>query len=169
MFGRLGTVWAECGLDTTKLDMGVARAKASMTGLSGTAGSMTHAFKNLALGVGLIGGAVAAAGVKLAADFDRVAREVNTMADLSEKDFQRMKQDILDLSRTTIYSAKEMMQGMCYYGSDNSNGIPFNDLGLVKAIFLPLNPIFGLRSNISIPRFSRILISASISSVKREI
>jgi TP901 family phage tail tape measure protein len=118
MFGRLGTIWAECGLDTTKLDMGVARAKGSLAGLSGSANAMSGAFKGLALGVGLVGGAVAIASIKLAADFDKSMRKVWSLTKESEEVFEGWKESIKEASKDLPYSAKEMAEAFYWIKSD---------------------------------------------------
>lgn len=108
MFGKLGTIWAEIGLDTTKLDMGVARAAGSMKGLQGSAGAMAGAFRGVALGVGIVGGAIAAASVKMASDFDSSMRAVWSLTEGNTKQLESWKGKVLEISRELPQSAKEM-------------------------------------------------------------
>jgi len=94
---------------------------ASMTA---SASKATFSAKSVMAGFASIGKVAATAGIvvagaslKMAADFDKVAREVNTMADLSEGAFDRLKSDILEMSRHTEHSAKGLMQGMYWIKS----------------------------------------------------
>jgi len=126
--GGLGAVWASVGLKTGPLASGVTKAQGMMKGLDAsmtaaasratfTANSVIAGFAKIGKITAIAGAAVGAVSLKMAADFDHVAREVNTLADLSEADFDRLKSSILDMSKDTEYAAKELMQGMYWVKS----------------------------------------------------
>ncbi len=118
MFGALGTVWAEMGLDTTKLDMGVARAAASMKALQGHEAVLTKAMKGAAIGIGVVGAAVAAGAIKLAADYDKNMRKVWSLTTESEATFKKWKTEVLDLASKLPQSASQMADAFYWVKSD---------------------------------------------------
>jgi len=118
MFGNLGTVWAEMGLDTTKLDMGVTRAAASFKALQGHEASLTKAMKGAAIGIGVVGAAIAAGAVKLAADYDKNMRKVWSLTEESEATFKRWKSEVLELASDLPQSAAQMADAFYWIKSD---------------------------------------------------
>jgi TP901 family phage tail tape measure protein len=64
---------------------------------------------------GLMAGAVTAVGVatvKMAADFEKSMRNVNSIAKLSEKEFANMSGEVINLSKTLPQSAKTLADGL---------------------------------------------------------
>ncbi len=118
MFGALGTVWAEMGLDTTKLDMGVTRAAASMKALQGHEAVLTKAMKGAAIGIGVVGAVVAAGAIKLAADYDKNMRKVWSLTTESEATFKKWKTEVLDLADKLPQSASQMADAFYWVKSD---------------------------------------------------
>ncbi len=118
MFGNLGTVWAEMGLDTTKLDMGVTRAAASFKTLQGHEASLTKVMKGAAIGIGMVGAAIAAGAVKLAADYDKNMRKVWSLTEESEATFKRWKSEVLELAGDLPQSAAQMADAFYWIKSD---------------------------------------------------
>lgn len=68
--------------------------------------------------------------IKKASEFDQAMRNVNTMMQLPESQFQTMKEKVMDLSQTLPFSATEMAQGLYKVYSAN---VPLSDsLGFTK-------------------------------------
>lgn len=118
-YGSIGTIWAEIGLNTKKLDEGLMKAQLK---LAQTDKAVTTFGQKLSLqstklitAGGIMAGAVTAVGVatvKMAADFEKSMRNVNSIARLSEKEFAKMSGEVLDLSKTLPQSAKTLADGL---------------------------------------------------------
>ena len=115
--GHLGTIWASVALDVAPLGKGAARARRMMYAtdatMSKSSGHMTSALMGFAKAGVVAGAMVGAVSVKMAADFDKITREVATLTNTTGAAFQQMQSDILDLSTTTEHSANELAQA--YY------------------------------------------------------
>lgn len=103
--GDLGTATLELTTDSSKLDAGLKRGRSSI-----------GAFGKLAV-LGAAAGAAAIAGIgvaaiKMAADFDKSMREVNTLLNLSEEAFGALKADVLSLSQEIGIAAGEMVPAL---------------------------------------------------------
>lgn len=103
--GSLGTATLELTTDSSKLDAGLKRGRSSI-----------GAFGKLAV-LGAAAGAAAIAGIgvaaiKMAADFDKSMREVNTLLNLSEDAFGDLKADVLSLSQEIGIAAGEMVPAL---------------------------------------------------------
>lgn len=118
MFGNMGRIWGEIDLDTTRMDMGVAKASASMKGLQAQTGSVASAFKGAAVGIGLVGGAIAVAAIKMAADFDTNMRKVWSLTEESQATFERWKDQVKELSRDLPQDASAMAEAFYWIKSD---------------------------------------------------
>jgi TP901 family phage tail tape measure protein len=118
MFGNLGTIWAEMGLDTTKLNMGVAKAKASMASMGSSSGALVSSLKSAAVGVGLVGGVIAAASVKMAADFDTSIRKAGSVAEATDAQMKTWGKSVLDMSKKFPQSATEIADALYWIKSD---------------------------------------------------
>ena len=111
--GSLGTIWAELGLNTRKFDEGImatqfkiAKADGSMTSLGQK--WTNQSTKMLTAGALMVGavGAIGVATVKMAADFEKSMRNVNSISKLSESQFASMSKEVLQLSTKMPQSAK---------------------------------------------------------------
>ena len=115
--GHLGTIWASVGLDVAPLGAGAARARRLMYATDATMSKHSNGIQHALMGIGkaglVMGAVIAGASVKMAADFDKTAREVATLSNTTGAAFEQMKDDILDLSTTTEHGAKDLMQA--YY------------------------------------------------------
>lgn len=80
--------------------------------LSAQSGAAGGALKGLAATGALALGAVAAASVKLAVDFESSMRNVNSIAQLPEPAFERLQQDVLDLAGPTAQAPKTLADGL---------------------------------------------------------
>ena len=115
----LGTIWAEIGLNTKKLDDGLMKAQVKLANADKTINTfgqkLTLASTKLITAGGIMAGAVAAVGVasiKMAKDFDTSMRNVNSIAKLSETEFKNLSGEVLDLSRKVPQSAKVLADGL---------------------------------------------------------
>lgn len=106
------------GLDSTRLDMGVAKASASLRGLKGEQAALTSAMKKAAIGFGLVGAAIAVGAVKLAADYDTSMRKVWSLTEETEATFNKWKADVLDMAGKLPQSAKQMAEAFYWIKSD---------------------------------------------------
>jgi TP901 family phage tail tape measure protein len=114
----MGTIWSEFGLDTTKLDMGVARASASLKGLESRSNALTGAFKSASVGIGLIGGAIAIAAVKLATDFDSSMHKAWSVTDATKGAMQEWSAEVLKMSTRLPVAAKDLADALYWIKSD---------------------------------------------------
>lgn len=119
MFGSIGTIWAEIGVNTKKLDQGIMAAQTKLANFDKTANTfgqkLTNQSTKLITAGGLMAGAVAAVGisaVKMAKDFDTSMRNVNSIAKLSEAEFAKMSGEVLELSTKLPQSAKVLADGL---------------------------------------------------------
>ena len=97
-FGNLGTIWAEIGLNTTKLNKGITSASTTLAKFS----------TKMLIGGAAITAAIAAIGIasiKTAAEFEKNMRNVNSITGLSEKAFAKMSKEVVDLSKELPQSA----------------------------------------------------------------
>jgi len=104
----MGSIWAEMGLDTTKLDMGCAKASASLKALEGKNSALGQSAKMAATGIALIGAAVAVAAVKLAMDFETSLYNVAAITNASKAQMEGWSTSILDMSTKLPVSAKAL-------------------------------------------------------------
>jgi len=98
---------------------GIAETNARLTGLQGglkaTEGAATRMGKQLAKGlkIAALGAAAAlAAAVKSAVDYDKEMRNVNSIAQLSERRFGNLKQKVLALAGPTAQAPKTLAAGL---------------------------------------------------------
>jgi TP901 family phage tail tape measure protein len=125
-FGSLGSIWAEIGLDTSKLNMGVVEAQRTLSGFSASMDSNISKLKNvgdnmsryLTLPV-LAAGAVSA---KFAADFQQQMTLVQTQAGATADEVKKMSQAILDMGGTTEFGPKELAKGLYWIESAGYRG-----------------------------------------------
>ena len=94
-FGNLGTIWAELAIDTRKLDAGIMAANVKLASASNAVGgfgrTLTAQSTKLITVGGLMAGAVVGIGIastKMAADFEKSMRNVNSISKLSETQFK---------------------------------------------------------------------------------
>ncbi len=118
-YGSIGTIWAEIGLNTKKLDEGLMKAQLKLAqtdkAVSTFGQKLTLQSTKLITAGGLMAGAVTAVGVatvKMAADFEKSMRNVNSITKLSEKEFANMSGEVIDLSKTLPQSAKVLADGL---------------------------------------------------------
>lgn len=113
---NLGTIFAQIGLDTSLLRAGVSKAKTQLTKADRSIGGFVKRNEKKLIGFGLAGaGAVAAIGIasiKMAGDFDQSMRNVNTITKLSEKQFNELKEEVIDLSREVPLTTQELTEGL---------------------------------------------------------
>ncbi len=118
-FGNLGTIWSEMGLDIRKLDAGLMKAQLKLAGADKTITSWGQKLTNqstklIAVG-GLMATAVAGVGIattKMAADFEKSMRNVNSISKLSEQQFKKQADEVLSLSTRVPQSAKVLADGL---------------------------------------------------------
>ena len=118
-FGNLGTIWAELGIDPTKLNVGLAQAKVQLATADKTITSfgqkLTASSTKLLIAGGLMAGAVAGVGIasiKMAAQFETSMRNVNSISKLSEQQFAAISDEVLQLSTRMPQSAKALADGL---------------------------------------------------------
>jgi len=105
MVGSLGTIWAEIGLNTAKLDMGMAAAGAKLKSF----GTQTAAIgKGLTMGLTLPIVGVGVAAIKMGLDFSKGIEYANTMLKLSGKELEDFKAGVLDLSNKYGHAGKDI-------------------------------------------------------------
>ncbi len=113
---NLGTIFAQIGLDITKLRAGVSKAKVQITKADRSIGGFVKRNEKKLLAFGAAGaGAVLAIGiasVKMAGNFDQAMRNVNTITKLSEKQFLELKEEVIDLSREVPLTVQELTDGL---------------------------------------------------------
>jgi TP901 family phage tail tape measure protein len=106
------------GLDTRKLDMGVAKASASLKGLEGKQAALSNSMKMAAGGIALVGGAVAVAAVKLATDFESAMHRAWSVTDDTKEAMQGWSDEVLKMSKTLPTSAKDLAEALYWIKSD---------------------------------------------------
>ena len=118
-FGNLGTIWSEMGLDIRKLDAGLMKAQLKLAGADKTITSwgqkLTNQSTKLITVGGLMAAAVAGIGIattKMAADFEKSMRNVNSISRLSEQQFKKQADEVLTLSTRMPQSAKVLADGL---------------------------------------------------------
>jgi len=127
--GSLGTIWAEIGLNTRKFDEGIMAAQLKIAKADGSMTSFgqkwtnqsTHMLTAGGLMVGAVG-AVGVATVKMAADFEKSMRNVNSISKLSETQFTSLSKEVLQLSTKMPQSAKTLADGLYDISSSGFQG-----------------------------------------------
>ena len=129
MFGSLGTIWAEIGLDLKKLDAGLMDAQLKLAKAEGSINTMgqrlTLASTKMMTAGGIMAGAVGAASIaaiKMAADFEKSMRNVNSISKLSEDQFKAQSQQVIELSKKLPQSAKVLADGLYDIASSGFQG-----------------------------------------------
>ena len=127
MFGSLGTIWSEIGLNTKKLDEGLMKAQAKLAAADNTIASfgqrLTNQSTKLMIAGGLMAGSVAAVGIasiKMAKDFDTSMRNVNSITNLTEEQLAQMSKEVINLSKVFPQSAKTLAEGLYDISSSGS-------------------------------------------------
>ena len=128
-FGNLGTIWSEIGLDIRKLDAGLMAANLKLATADRTITSfgqrLTNASTKLIMAGGLMVGAVAGVGIvaiKMAADYEKSMRNVNSISKLSEQQFTDISNEVLKLSTRMPQSAKNLADGLYQVASGGFQG-----------------------------------------------
>jgi TP901 family phage tail tape measure protein len=128
-YGSLGTIWAEVGLNTQKLDQGLIKAELKLAKADKTVTTFGHKLTaqstKLMIAGGLMAGAVAAVGiatVNMAKDFEKSMRNVNSISKLSEVEFAKMSGEVIGLSKTLPQSAKVLADGLYDIASSGFSG-----------------------------------------------
>lgn len=128
-FGSLGTIWSEIGLNTQKLDQGLMAAQLKLATADKTITSwgqtLTNQSTKLITVGGLMAGAMVAGGVasvKMAADFEKSMRNVNSISKLSEDQFKKQADAVLTLSTKMPQSAKVLADGLYDIASSGFQG-----------------------------------------------
>lgn len=126
---NLGSIWATIGLDTGKLDIGVANAftKLSATDLKlkSMGQSLTaNSTKFMAAGAAMVGAAATAGGaaVKMASEFETAMRNVNSIMRVSEDEFASISAEVLDISKKLPQSATTLANGLYDIASSGFQG-----------------------------------------------
>lgn len=119
MFGNLGTIWAEVGLDTRKLDQGLRTTQVKLAQadrkLNTVGASLTrNSTKFVVAGAAMSGAAVLAGGaaVKMASEFETSMRNVNSIMRVSEEEFVDISDAVLDISKELPQSATTLANGL---------------------------------------------------------
>jgi len=128
-FGNLGTIWSEIGLDIRKLDAGLMAANLKLATADRTITSfgqrLTNASTKLIMAGGLMVGAVAGVGIaaiKMATDYEKSMRNVNSISNLSEQQFAKISNEVLQLSTRMPQSAKTLADGLYEIASSGFAG-----------------------------------------------
>lgn len=115
----LGTIWAEIGVNTSKLDAGLMQAQIKIANADkqfNTFGQkLSLASTKLITAGGLMAGSVAAVGIasiKMASEFETSMRNVNSIAKLSEEQFKAQSKEVVELSKKLPQSAKVLADGL---------------------------------------------------------
>ena len=86
---------------------------------------LTLASTKMMVAGGIMAGAVAAVGVasvKSAKEFDTSMRNVNSITKLTEKEFQNLSKDVVDMSKKLPQSAKTLAEGLYDISSSGFQG-----------------------------------------------
>ena len=128
-FGNLGTIWAEIGLNTAKLDKGIAAAQIKMkktdASLTTMGQKLTKNSTKMLLAGGVMVAAVGAVGIasiKMAADYETSMRNVNSISRMSEEEFAKMSDEVIKLSTKMPQSAKVLADGLYDIASSGFQG-----------------------------------------------
>ena len=126
---NLGTIWAEIGLNTKKLDDGLMAANVKLAtadkSITTFGQKLTAQSTKLMTIGGLMSGAMLAAGtatVKMASQFDTSMRNVNSISKLSEVQFKALSDQVLTLSTKMPQSAKVLADGLYDIASSGFSG-----------------------------------------------
>lgn len=120
------------GLDTTKLDMGVMKASASLKALEGKNSALGQSAKLVAGSIALIGGAVAVAAVKMAVDFESAMYRAWSVTDASKEQMQGWGDEVLKMSKTLPQSAKEIAEALYWIKSDMPDATDAQQMATLK-------------------------------------
>ena len=104
----LGTALLKTGVDLTGLTSGLRDAESK---IGKVAGGINTAGKTM-IGLGAPLAAVGAASFKVAVDFDKSMRNVNSIAGLTEDQFQELSKEVVDFSLTTRASTKDVADSL---------------------------------------------------------
>jgi TP901 family phage tail tape measure protein len=105
--------------DTSSVTAGLAKTNASMRGTAAAASRAGSVIRK-AFVVGVAGGAYIA--IKAAAEFDQSMRNVNSIMDLSERQFARTSQKVLEMSTRFPQSADTLAKGLYDIASSGFQG-----------------------------------------------
>jgi TP901 family phage tail tape measure protein len=126
---NLGTIWAEIAVNTKKLDEGLMKAQVKLAAadkeITTMGQKLTLASTKMMVAGGIMAGAVAAVGVasvKSAKEFDTSMRNVNSITKLTEKEFQNLSKDVVDMSKKLPQSAKTLAEGLYDISSSGFQG-----------------------------------------------
>ena len=116
---NLGSIWAEMGLDTSKLDKGLMDASAKLAAADKQVNTMgakltQNSTKFMAAG-GIMVAAAGAAGtavVKMASEFETSMRNVNSIMQVSEDELADISAEVLDISKKLPQSATTLANGL---------------------------------------------------------
>src|SRR4029078_5919974 len=119
----LGTVGTPAGILNVLVIANTGKANAALTKtpaafrLTGVTAQESAAASSAAWGkagaaAALGAGVVAAASAKMAVDFDKAMRNVNSIAQENEKNFAKTSQGVLDVAKTTAQAPVTIAEGM---------------------------------------------------------
>ena len=168
---EIASLFAKIGGDTRELEKSLKRSE---TMLAATGKKMAKLGKSLTMKLTLPILAVGAGVLKLASDFDQGMRNVNSVLQLTEDEFQSMKQDVLDFSVTTRSSSKEVAEAlllvaqagfrgeeafMVMESASRAAGAAFTDAGSMARLLSGAINSFGLEAK-DAARLNDLFISA---------
>lgn len=128
----MGSIWAEMGLDTTKLDMGCAKAAASLKALEGSNSALGKSAVMAGKSIALIGAAVAVSAVKLAVDFESAMYRAWSVTDATKEQMKGWGDQILEMSKTVPTSAKSMAEALYWIKSDMPTATEVQQMATLK-------------------------------------
>jgi TP901 family phage tail tape measure protein len=125
----LGTIFAEIGVNTQKLDAGLMQAQTKLAAadknISGFGQKLTASSTKMMVAGGIMAGAVLAIGVasiKAASEFETSMRNVNSISKQSEEVFAAQSKQVVNLSKTLPQSAKVLADGLYDIASSGFQG-----------------------------------------------
>jgi len=125
----LGSIFAEIGVNTAKLDAGLMKAELKLGNFDKSINSvgqkLTAASTKMMIAGGLMAGSVLAVGVaavKMAATFETSMRNVNSISKLSESEFKALGESVIGISKKFPQTAKELADGLYDIASSGFQG-----------------------------------------------
>ncbi|MHB8276354.1 MAG: phage tail tape measure protein [Candidatus Humimicrobiaceae bacterium] len=126
---NLGTIFAEIGVNTAKLDQGLMAAQTKLAtadkSISGFGQKLTASSTKLMVAGGLMAGSILAVGVasvKMASQFETSMRNVNSISKLSETEFKALGEAVVGISKKFPQTAKELADGLYDIASSGFSG-----------------------------------------------
>jgi|GEM_PF-1153110 len=117
----LGTIWAELGIRLDKFDKGIRDAEAKIKkaeerfeGFQKAGERLGDIGKTLTMGITLPIAGVAAAAVKMTADFEQAMANAASVSGATAEELKKMEQVAREMGATTAFSAKEAADAMYY-------------------------------------------------------